>query len=155
VSAKKNRSFEGVVRGVPLGDGSFGFARALTFPIVEFYDYRSRDIPALELLRACPVLFRLWVARHAFTGRRWKRVGVIPLTSEETGKNEWFFKQNPRGRLFRTRGGTEEIPSGWNEVSGLERAAVWGPSHVEDRLRDHFEGRPNKWVESLKPKHPE
>jgi len=33
---------------------------------------------------------------------------------------------------------------------GLERAAVWGPSHVEDRLRDHYAGRKNKWVESLR-----
>ena len=31
---------------------------------------------------------------------------------------------------------------GWN-------AAVWDPQHVEDRLRDHFAGLPNKWVQSL------
>lgn len=36
------------------------------------------------------------------------------------------------------------------ECSGLERSAVWEPEHVEDRLIDHFENRPNKWVESLK-----
>jgi hypothetical protein len=35
------------------------------------------------------------------------------------------------------------------ECVGLERCAVWAPEHVEDRLRDHFRGRPNKWVESL------
>lgn len=27
---------------------------------------------------------------------------------------------------------------------------VWSPEHVEDRLRDHFAGRPNKWEESLR-----
>ena len=37
------------------------------------------------------------------------------------------------------------------ECVGLERAAVWEPEHVEDRLRDHFAGRSNRWVESLKP----
>jgi len=36
------------------------------------------------------------------------------------------------------------------ECEGLERCAVWEPEHVEDRLRDHFAGKPNVWVESLR-----
>jgi hypothetical protein len=27
---------------------------------------------------------------------------------------------------------------------------VWAAEHVEDRLRDHYAGRPNQWVESLR-----
>ena len=34
----------------------------------------------------------------------------------------------------------------------LFRLAVWEPAHVEDRLRDHYAGAPNKWVESLRPR---
>lgn len=33
---------------------------------------------------------------------------------------------------------------------GLERAAVWEPEHVEERLRDLYVGKPNIWVEQLK-----
>jgi len=36
------------------------------------------------------------------------------------------------------------------ESQGLEAAAVWEPEHIEDRLRDHFDGKPNKWLESLR-----
>lgn len=35
---------------------------------------------------------------------------------------------------------------------GLERQAAWGYSHVEERLADHFAGRPSAIVERLKVK---
>ena len=36
------------------------------------------------------------------------------------------------------------------ECLGLERAAVWEPSHVEERIVDYYAGRKNQWLESLK-----
>jgi hypothetical protein len=46
---------------------------------------------------------------------------------------------------------TSEITVGAREdCVGLERAAVWEPEHIEDRLRDHFNGIKNIWEESLK-----
>jgi len=36
------------------------------------------------------------------------------------------------------------------EVMGLECAAVWEPEHIEDRLLDYFEHRPNIWHEAIK-----
>lgn len=137
---------------VPLGDGYFGFARALTSPTAEFYDFRSETIPPGADIITKPVAFRIWVMRYAFTGRRWKKIGDFPLRPGEGGKRWWFFKQADDGTLYRTRNGYEEVPASWEEVSGLECAAAWDPEHVEDRLRDHFAGKPNKWVESLKPR---
>jgi hypothetical protein len=46
--------------------------------------------------------------------------------------------------------GAVRRPAARAECEGLERFAVWDPTQVEDRLRDHFAGRPNKWVESMK-----
>lgn len=43
-----------------------------------------------------------------------------------------------------------EIPALLEECENLEVAAVWDAHHVEDRLRDHFDGRPNEWVESMR-----
>ena len=45
----------------------------------------------------------------------------------------------------------EEIPATWEEIQGLENVMVWSSSHLEDRLRDHFAGRPCKWVQGPKP----
>jgi hypothetical protein len=41
------------------------------------------------------------------------------------------------GDHLNTRPGTAE------ECRELEQYAVWHPEHIEDRLRDHFEDRPN------------
>lgn len=134
-----------------MGNGYFGFARALTFPIAEFYDFRSQTIPSGAEIITKPVAFRIWVMKNAFTGRRWKKIDEFPLKPGEAGKR-WFFKQADDGGLYKTRDGAEEIPASWEDVSNLECAAVWDPEHVEERLRDHFAGRPNKWVESLRPR---
>ncbi len=45
-----------------------------------------------------------------------------------------------------------ERPATTGECIGLEAAAVWEAEHVEDRLRDHFAGQLNKWVEQLRAK---
>lgn len=137
---------------IPLGSGQFGYCRALTFPNAEFYDLRSDIVLDANKVVEAPVAFRIWVMKYAFTGRRWKRLGNVSLRPTETGKIWWYFKDHDNGEFFRTRDGLEEIPASWSEVQHLECAAVWDPEHIEDRLRDHFGGRPNKWVESLKPK---
>jgi hypothetical protein len=43
------------------------------------------------------------------------------------------------------------MDASYGECTSLERAAVWDTEHIEDRLEDYFNGRENKWVESLKP----
>ena len=147
----KRKGFAGRVMAVPLGDGWFAFARALAFPLAEIYNLRSKEMPEVKDLANERVLFRIWLTKQAFTGQRWKQLGVLPLNLGE-GSQPWFIKQSPGGTLYRTRDGAEEIPATWDEAALLEAAAVWDPEHVEDRLRDHFSGQPNKWVQSLRPK---
>jgi hypothetical protein len=31
---------------------------------------------------------------------------------------------------------------------------VWEPEHVEERIRDHYAGRANRWAESLRIQEP-
>jgi hypothetical protein len=92
---------------------------------------------------------------HAVTRGRWQVIGSVPLSQEERSVPIRFFKQDAlTGDLTIYWEGPEpgevhEVPATREECMGLERAAVWEPEHVEDRLRDHFAGRPNKWLESL------
>jgi hypothetical protein len=62
-----------------------------------------------------------------------------------------FFKQDPINNRFFKYYESTTVAATRQECLGLERAAVWEPEHVEDRLRDHYAGVTNKWVESLKP----
>ena len=148
---KKIKRTEGNVFAIPLGDRSFAFCRMLRSPLAEFFDLRSSTILPLDRIVTAPVLFKIWVMKYAFTGKVWQLVGNVPLALEDL-EAVWFFKQDPTGELFLTRDGGEEIPATLQECVGLERAAAWDPEHVEERLRDHFAGRPNRWVESMKPK---
>jgi hypothetical protein len=136
---------------IPLGDGTYGYCRALRFPNVAVYNHRSQVLLKSDDVLGKEVAFRISIMRSAFTGKRWKRIGQVPLSVSEKSEAVWYFMQDPDGNLFKTRDWLERIPATWSEIQGLECAAAWDPEHVEDRLRDHFAGRPSKWVESLKP----
>ena len=145
------RNKEGKVCAIPLESGHYAFCRALAFPLVEFYDVLSEKILNIEQLKNRPILFRVWVMKYALTERRWKTIGRLPL-NESDKITPWFCKQDPDGSIYLTQDGAEEKPASLEDCATLEYAAVWDPEHVEDRLRDHFSGKSNKWVESLRPK---
>jgi hypothetical protein len=62
-----------------------------------------------------------------------------------------FYKQDGlhRERLSIKWSDGTEIPTDLAGIEGLEKAAIWAPEHVEDRIADHFAARPNKWLKSL------
>jgi hypothetical protein len=119
------------------------------------------DIPPVEAIVAAAVLFRIDVMASATASARWPTIGVEPLSDEEDGRGELFFKHDPitgKLSLYREDRATRETfsrPATFEECENLERAAVWSANHVEDRLRDHFAGQPNPWFESLRPKRPQ
>jgi hypothetical protein len=85
----------------------------------------------------------------------WLVAGTIDLTEADLASPVFFKKDPINGALSiyvsdAESGLSHERPATKSEIEGLECAAVWDPQHVEDRLRDHFAGRTNKWVESLR-----
>lgn len=156
--ARRQRLAEGAVVLVPLGDGTAAFGRCLVEPTVEFFDLRVAEdaVPEVAEVVGHPVLFTVWVMNSAITSGRWRKIGKAPLTTEERSRPEVRFRQDRISKtfsLYTTQGGVvTERPAGFSEVEGFELAAVWSAEHVEDRLRDHFDGLPNKWVEMQKPK---
>jgi hypothetical protein len=159
--ARQNRA-EGRVVRVDLGDGRHAYGRQLWSINVEFYDHVDTAGKTIELLDLVdkPVAFTIWLTDRCFQRNgRWTLLDTIPLLDRERQRSDVKFRQDmPSGALtiesrphppsldFRRRTATAE------ECQSLEQAAVWSPEHVEDRLRDHFDGRPNTWVESLRPK---
>ncbi|MDN3649150.1 immunity 26/phosphotriesterase HocA family protein [Reinekea marina] len=134
-----------------LEDGSLSFGRVLNEPLMAFYDCKSENVLDVNDVISRPILFRIWVMNNAIESGRWQVLGNIPLDLEleETPR---FFKQNSLSKKLSIYFEGEETPATKEECQGLERAAVWDPEHVEDRLRDYFAGVPNQWVESLKVK---
>lgn len=129
----------GDIFAIPLGNESYAFAQALENPLWAFYDLQMPRVATVDEIMAAPVAFQLWVHNDAWRTGRWRRVGHAAL-DESSPRRAVFFKQdalNPRRCSLYQNG--QERPASPEECVGLERAAVWDPEHVEDRLRDRFD----------------
>lgn len=150
----KVRRRQGDLLKIDLGDGRHSFAQVAAEPLIVFFDRASTEDLAEEDVSNLPVLFRVWVSNHAVTSGRWPVIGRGALSSANHAE-PFFYKQDAiTGRLalyHSTFAATNyERAANLDDCVGLEAAAVWEPEHVEDRLRDHFAGRPNTWFESLR-----
>lgn len=155
---KRQQRTEGAIIEIPLGRGRRAFGRLLYEPLVEFYDLEIRDSDPIDLERIidAPVAFTIYVMNSAVTTGRWSKVGKVPLTDAERVTVVRFSKEDAMtGELSiywedPLSDEVHDIPASREECEELEPAAVWSAEHVEDRLRDHFDGRVNKWVESMR-----
>ena len=142
----------GDVIQINLGNGYYSFGCA-TFNSVAFYDFRSNEVPEINEIVNKPILFTLWVMDYAYKKNGdFKIMGNIPI-NDKLNEPPKYFKEDPISKklyIYWENGDTHQIAATYDECSGLERAAVWDPDHIIDRLNDHYEGKPNKWAESLK-----
>lgn len=149
---RQQRTIGAIVK-VPLEDGFHTYARTLSDAAFAFYDSRTKeDITDLNEIISRPVLFIIGVYNSAVTKGRWLKLGKVPLESKfdtlplqfiQDALDPTRFKIYDNGII---RNATRE------ECVGLERTAVWEAEHVEERLNDHYAGRTNRWVESLRMK---
>ncbi len=145
---RRARRKVGDILKIDLGDGTFSFGRVLPEPLVAFYDSRSSIEPEIEEILSAKIAFKIWVMNLAITSGRWAVIGSLPL-EEHLKAPPMFFKQDPVNGELTVYHLAVETPATREECEGLERAAVWSPEHVEDRLRDFYAKAPNRWVESL------
>jgi hypothetical protein len=146
--ALRQRRIIGAVLKVPL-DAKW-HAYAWTLPEVDFalFDLRTKaEIPVAEVV-AHPTAFRVGVNASAYLDGRWPRVGKVMPPPSIMAPVPTFI-QDPISGTFSIYLLGEIRPATREECIGLERCSVWDPWHVEHRLRDHFAGRPNKWVQCL------
>lgn len=144
---------EGAFFEIVLPNGKFSYGRILPKANYAFYDiYEYQRITDIEKIQAKEILFIISVYKFAITKGRWKQIGskelesklqVLPLKFIEDKLHPGHFE------IYNSNTGETE-PVTKDKCLGLERAAVWEPEHVEERIIDHFEQRPNKWVEQLK-----
>ena len=142
MASKRQQRTVGAVVKIPLDAKHHTYGQILPEADLAVFDSRSvEDLPPTEVISR-PVLFRLAVYNHAITRGRWLKVGAAPLR-DEFQKPAVKFIQDPIKPTGETRRASRA------DCNGLERCAVWEPEHVEDRIRDHYRGVPNKWLQSL------
>lgn len=149
---KTQKRVVGDVVRINLGDGFHSYARVLEEGLFAFYGCRvSEEELSIDRIIASPILFYAAVMDYAVKKGRWPVVGHAPLGDVLLNPPPRFMQDALRKDRFRIyEKGGKIRPATKEECIGLERTAAWDPDHIEDRLRDHYAGRKNKWVESLK-----
>lgn len=144
----------GTVLELSLGDGTFAYGLVIGELEVAFFDlHATAPVADVDAIVARPVLFALTVYKNVFTTGRWRAVGTVDPEEHAAAAPAKFMQDlgDPRkckivDADFNTRPATPD------ECVGLERVAVWAGEHIEERLRDHFAGRPNPHAEHMKVK---
>lgn len=149
--AKRQKYVVGSVVKVPIDETFHTYAMVLELPLLAFYDAKSEHNVPIDEIISRDILFQVWVMKYAVTSGQWQVIGVAPVP-EELQDTPYFFKQDPLSpSTFCLYRHGQEYPATRDQCRGLERAAVWDPEHVEERLRDYYAGVPNQFVERFKP----
>ena len=148
-TAIQKRVVGGIVR-IDLGDGFHAYARVLDDASYAIYDCRVNGELPIDRIISSPILFQVAVMDHAVKRGRWVVVGSVPLDDSLMNPQPKFIQDALQKDVFRIYHEGKIRPARKEECVGLECAAVWEPNHVEDRLRDHYAGSRNIWLESLR-----
>jgi hypothetical protein len=139
----------GDILKIDLGENFHSYCHTLGDASYAFYEGRFDEDQKIDQIIHLPILFKIAVMDYAVKFGRWAIVGNSPLPESLAHLPAKFIQDKIDKRQFRIYENGEIRRATRDECIGLESAAAWDPEHVEDRLRDHFAGRENKWVKSL------
>lgn len=152
MASKRQRWSPGSLVRIALGNDRYGYAQMLDRPEYAFFDHFDLGKSTVNEVLTRNVLFRLWVKNGAHSSGRWVKIGSAPVASALRSP-VLRFNQDPLSLVIRLgHDGVSGRVVKAEECAPYERAAVWDAEHVEDRLRDHVAGRPNRWALSLQPR---
>jgi immunity protein 26 of polymorphic toxin system len=144
---------EGAFIEIGLPNGQFTYGRILPKASFAFYNiYSDKKVEDVKELVGLDVLFITAVYKAAISTDRWKIIGFSKLKPELSFLQPKFIQDesNPeKFKIYDPNTGDMKFCKK-EECVGLERATVWEPEHIEERIVDHFEKRPNALMESLK-----
>ena len=135
---------------IDLGTNRVAYGLVIDSPLMAFYDFASSKHEDIDLraVTKSPIAFKVWVMKYAIGKNGWNIIGQVDLSHDEM-ESPWFYKYDMIGKRFSIVRGFDEKPATKEECINLECAAVWDPEHIISRLNNHFDGKPNKWAESL------
>lgn len=139
----------GGVYAIPLAGGIFAFAQIAEGGDVAFFDVTSEQVLQPDDIATKKVAFRVPVANDAPSVGRWQLLGTATLQPALTRTSSYLHQPVGSPVAFAYSAGSER-PASDDEIALLETLATWFPEHLVSRLEDHFAGRPNRFVESLK-----
>lgn len=148
---KRQRITSGAILEIVINE-KYYYAQILKSKGCAFFNFKSeKPINDYSILSNANILFILRVYDDVITKGKWIKVGKLDIRDELQIEPFKFIQDslNPDSfELYNPNTG-EIIPATRKEVEGLECAAVWEAEHVEDRIKDYYEGKLNTWVQQL------
>ncbi len=146
---------------IPLKEeGMYAYGQVATDVDSIFFDHQDKEdiwTDPLEILEK-PIAFYATVDRYVLKEGLWEILGVYPVKPEhqvfpesfgyDVFKNRYFFWRDNKAKGF-----PDKIPCTVEETYGHEYLTSYGHGSIEQRLRDHFAGRPNYDVVSQRSEH--
>lgn len=137
--------FFAIPLGTEFGFG-FGFGRLKRSIYLACYDLLSPKILSLDEIEKASVLFAVPFDINVIVTDRWKTLGNRPLRGQVAEPTLTFIGDPVSGPGSIYEDGKKR-PYAGEDMSKVERSAIWSASSVEERLRNHFTGRPDPRVE--------
>jgi hypothetical protein len=148
------RQKPGQVLRIPLGDGTYGYCQMVDKVRHAFFDFSDNGEKSdIEKILSSKMIFKCTVDSYVINKGYWEIIGSFPIKEHLTIYEKSFSYNHHSNRYQIFKQGTGFIPASWEEIKDLEPFASWGHTHIEQRLRDHFAGRPNYHVEGFKSHH--
>ena len=120
---------------------------------VAFFDFKINEkLTDLSVLETAKTLFILTVYDNVITNGHWLIVGKLGIRNEFKKLPMKFIqdKLNPKHFELYNPDSGKITKATKEQCIGLERASVWAANHVEDRIRDHYLGVTNVWLQHQK-----
>ncbi|CAA7196835.1 Imm26 family immunity protein [Chryseobacterium potabilaquae] len=145
---KRQKITLGSILEIPIDGKYYVYAQILNNGYV-FFDYKSKEqITDFEILNDKTILFIIAIYDQIITKGEWLKVGKMDIRKELEILPMKFIQDalQPDHFEFYNPNMGEIAPATKKEIIGLERAAVWDKNHVEDRIRDYYNGVPCAWL---------
>lgn len=146
---KKQRITVGSILEINIENKYYVYAQILGKAGYAFFDFKTEDkLKDYSVLLEKPILFITNVYNGVITHGHWLKVGSIEIREDLKEQPLQFIQDALHLDIFQLYDpNSGEIKAATKEqIKGLERASVWEAKHIEDRIRDHYNGNPCIWL---------
>lgn len=146
---KRQQETVGSIVQIHINDEFYVYAQILPHGLLAFFDYKSdTELSDLNVLKNAKVLFITAVYKYVITKGIWLKVGKIPIREDLQVLPLRFVYDRIREKFFTYNPETgETAPTTIDVAKKLERAAVWDDKQIEERIKNHYDGVPCKWMQ--------
>lgn len=147
--SKKQRIIIGSILEIYIEKEYYTYAQILGKAGYAFFDYKTKDkLKDYSILLDKPILFITSVYNDVITQGHWLKVGNLEIRKDLQEQPVQFIQDaiHPDRFEFYDPNTGESKPATKEQIKGLERASVWEANHIEDRIRDYYNGVPCVWL---------